>query len=247
VETDLRKLVDSVVKDQQLTTRRHTVTIKGPESLAVRADPTRFKQVMNNLISNAIKYSPQGGPIEVRLWANSADKTALIYVRDHGMGVDPADVPKLFDRFSRVQRKETMAIPGSGLGLYIAHHIIEAHGGTLTLQPAPGNGTIAEVTVPLSSYSGTSGLNSGPLVPEGNPTDEEEPASELVQVVAQPDGALPLPLKGALPIEVSTGKDVLLLVKTEGTGIDGSGPIPKGSPELLKEESKESRDEELVT
>ncbi|MBF6611994.1 MAG: HAMP domain-containing protein [Chloroflexi bacterium] len=149
VETDLRKIADSVVKDQQLTTRRHALTTIGPESLPVRADPTRLKQVLNNLLSNAIKYSPQGGAIEVRLRANRLDNTAIIYVRDQGIGIDPADVPKLFDRFTRVQRKETMAIPGSGMGLYIAHHIVEAHGGTLTLQPAPGKGTIAEVTVPL--------------------------------------------------------------------------------------------------
>ena len=187
VETDLRKLIDSVVKDQQLTTRRHTIAIKGPESLAVRADPTRLKQVMNNLISNAIKYSPQGGPIDVRLWANTADKTALIYVRDHGMGIDPADVPQLFDRFSRVQRKETMAIPGSGLGLYIAHHIVEAHGGTLALQPAPGNGTIAEVTVPLSFYS----VNSGPLPDEETETELQITNYEL-PVVAVPTGS-PIP------------------------------------------------------
>ncbi|MDQ3706708.1 MAG: HAMP domain-containing histidine kinase [Chloroflexota bacterium] len=149
VETDLRKLTDSVVKDQQLTTRRHTVTVKGPDNLPVRADPTRLKQVLNNLISNAIKYSPQGGPIEVRLRANTADGTAIVYVRDHGIGIDPQDVPKLFDRFMRIQRKETMAIPGSGLGLYIAHHIVQAHGGTLTIEPAPGKGTIAQITVPL--------------------------------------------------------------------------------------------------
>lgn len=149
VETDLRKLTDSVVKDQQLTTRRHTITVKGPDNLPVRADPTRLKQVLNNLISNAIKYSPQGGPIEVRLRANSADDTAIVYVRDNGIGIDPDDVPKLFDRFMRIQRKETMAIPGSGLGLYIAHHIVQAHGGTLTIEPAPGKGTIAQVSVPL--------------------------------------------------------------------------------------------------
>lgn len=149
VETDLRKLTTAVVKDHQLTTSRHSITVKGPEKLAVRADPTRFKQVLNNLLSNAIKYSPQGGPIEVRLRANQADNTALIYVRDNGIGIAPSDVPKLFDRFTRIQRKETMAIPGSGLGLYIAHHIVEAHGGKLSLQPAPGKGTIAEVTIPM--------------------------------------------------------------------------------------------------
>ena len=149
VETDLRKLTDSAVKDQQITTRRHSMTIKGPKALPVKADPTRLRQVLNNLLSNAIKYSPQGGNIEVRLRANPGDGTATIYVRDYGIGIRPDDVPKLFDRFSRIQRRETMAIPGSGLGLYIAHHIIKAHGGTLLLEPAPGKGTIAQVTVPL--------------------------------------------------------------------------------------------------
>jgi signal transduction histidine kinase len=149
VETDLRKLTDAVVKDHQLTTRRHTISIKGPDSLSVRADPTRLKQVLNNLLSNAIKYSPQGGTIEVRLRTNPVDDTAIIYVRDNGIGIAAEDVPRMFERFSRIQRKETVAIPGSGLGLYIANHIVEAHGGTLKLQPAPGKGTIAEVTVPL--------------------------------------------------------------------------------------------------
>lgn len=161
VETDLRKITDSVVKDHQLTTRRHTITIKGPEHVPVRGDPTRLKQVLNNLLSNAIKYSPQGGPIEVRLRANEADNTAIIYIRDNGLGIDPKDIPKLFDRYSRISRRETVAIPGSGLGLYIAHQIVEAHGGEMSLQPAPGKGTIAEVSIPLL---------------EPAPDDEEEPA-----------------------------------------------------------------------
>jgi signal transduction histidine kinase len=153
VETDLRKMADAVVRDHQLTTRRHTITIKGPEHLPVRADPTRLKQVLNNLLSNAIKYSPQGGPIEVRLRANEADGTAMIYVRDNGLGIGSKNIRQLFDKYSRIQRKETVAIPGSGLGLYIAHQIIEAHDGDLILQPAPGKGTIAEVTIPLLTTS----------------------------------------------------------------------------------------------
>lgn len=160
VQTDLRSILDSVVKDQQLTTRRHTLTIKGPDSLMIEADPNRIKQVLNNLLSNAIKYSPQGGHVELRLRTNPGDGTALIYVRDNGLGIRPADVPKLFDRFTRIQRKETMAIPGSGLGLYIAHQIVDAHGGSLSLEPAPGKGTIAQVTLPilhnLRRSSGTS-------------------------------------------------------------------------------------------
>jgi signal transduction histidine kinase len=157
VETDLRKLTDSVVKDQQITTRRHTLTVKGPDTLPVNADPNRLKQVLNNLLSNAIKYSPQGGAVEVRLRANSADSTAIIYVRDHGIGIRPGDVPRLFDRFTRIQRRETIAIPGTGLGLYIAHHIVEAHGGRLSLEPAPGKGTIAQVSVPMWDGAGGEG------------------------------------------------------------------------------------------
>jgi signal transduction histidine kinase len=149
VETDLRKMADAVVRDHQLTTRRHTISVKGPEHVPVRADPTRLKQVLNNLLSNAIKYSPQGGPIEVRLRTNEADGTATIYVRDNGLGIGSKDIPQLFEKYSRIQRKETVAIPGSGLGLYIAHQIVEAHGGDLTLEPAPGKGTIAEITIPL--------------------------------------------------------------------------------------------------
>ncbi len=149
VETDLRQITDSAVKDQQITTRRHTLTVKGPESVPIWADPTRLKQVLNNLLSNAIKYSPQGGNIEVRLRTNPGDGTALIYVRDYGIGILPSDVPKLFDRFTRIERKETMTIPGSGLGLYIAHHIIKAHRGSLSLEPAPGKGTIACAILPL--------------------------------------------------------------------------------------------------
>ncbi len=150
VETDLRQITDSAVKDQQITTRRHKLTVKGPESVPMLADPTRLKQVLNNLLSNAIKYSPQGGNIEVRLRTNPGDGTALIYVRDYGIGILPSDVPKLFDRFTRIERKETMTIPGSGLGLYIAHHIIKAHRGSLSLEPAPGKGTIACAILPLA-------------------------------------------------------------------------------------------------
>jgi signal transduction histidine kinase len=161
VETDLRKIVDSVVRDQSLTTRRHQISVKGPEALPVRGDPTRLRQVFNNLVSNAIKYSPQGGPVEVRLRANEVDNTAIVYVRDHGIGVNPADVPKLYDRFSRVLSQDTLTIPGSGLGLYIAHHIVQAHGGTLTIQPAPGEGTIAEITVPMIVESEVAAVTPG--------------------------------------------------------------------------------------
>jgi signal transduction histidine kinase len=195
VETDLRKLTDSVVRDQQLTTRRHTLTVKGPKTLPVHADPNRLKQVLNNLLSNALKYSPQGGPIEVRLRANPGDGTALIYVRDYGIGIRADDVPKLFDRFTRIQRRETMAIPGSGLGLYISHRIIEAHKGTLSLEPAPGKGTIAQVTVPLmpgATVEGTDGTHSGTIDEVKETADlASQPGKDLAITTRDANGRAP--------------------------------------------------------
>ncbi len=210
VETDLRKLTDAVVKDHQLTTRRHTISVKGPEALPVRADPTRLKQVLNNLLSNAIKYSPQGGPIEVRLRANPTDDTAMIYVRDHGIGIDPEDVPRLFDRFSRIQRKETSAIPGSGLGLYIAHQIVESHGGRLKLQPAPGKGTIAEVTVPLIVHDGEEDMAESPEPAEvGAGATRRRSRSANAKGNGSGDGA---------EVLVETEEHVVLQASSDGNG-----------------------------
>jgi signal transduction histidine kinase/CHASE3 domain sensor protein len=199
VETDLRKLTDSVVKDQQITTRRHTLTVKGPDALPVNADPNRLKQVLNNLLSNAIKYSPQGGPVEVRLRANPADSTAIIYVRDHGIGIRPGDVPRLFDRFTRIQRRETIAIPGTGLGLYIAHHIVEAHGGRLSLEPAPGKGTIAQVSVPMWDGAGGEGTkNATQPLGDGHLQDGVELESAVIIMAA---GAEPAVAEAAATVE----------------------------------------------
>ena len=105
--------------------------------LCVQADPERLFQVFSNLLGNALKFTPVGGVIEVI--AEATGDEVLFRVCDNGVGIDPAQLPYIFDRYwtSRVGNPT-----GSGLGLYISHGIIEAHGGTLWAESVLGQGSV---------------------------------------------------------------------------------------------------------
>ncbi|HEY0136701.1 MAG TPA: HAMP domain-containing sensor histidine kinase, partial [Nannocystis sp.] len=124
------------------------ITITGPESLVVGGDPLRLRQVLENLLGNAIKHSPTGAPVFVMLakQARGADEFAVVSVKDSGPGVDPRILPRLFDRFTTGPGSS-----GLGLGLYIARGITEAHGGTLTVESAPGQGATFSLALPLTA------------------------------------------------------------------------------------------------
>lgn len=113
----------------------------------VDADPVRLRQMVGNLLSNAIRYTPAGGTVTVSA-TTAADLT--ISVRDTGTGIAPDDLPKIFDRFWRADSSRTRATGGSGLGLPIARKLAEAHGGTLTAASRPGEGTTMTLRLPLS-------------------------------------------------------------------------------------------------
>lgn len=108
-------------------------------------DPFRLEQVFENLISNAIKYAP-GQPIEVSSSLNGA--FAEIKVKDQGPGIEPTKLPTIFDRFIRAS--EIRHVQGLGLGLFITRRIIEAHGGTISVKSAPGQGSTFSVLLPLN-------------------------------------------------------------------------------------------------
>ncbi|MEU7750324.1 HAMP domain-containing sensor histidine kinase [Micromonospora sp. NPDC049171] len=108
----------------------------------VRADQVRLRQVVGNLISNAIRYTPPGGSVTV-----GADGTT-ISVRDTGSGIAPADLPKIFDRFWRADESRSRVTGGSGLGLAIARHLTEAHGGTIEVRSEVGRGTHFTIRLP---------------------------------------------------------------------------------------------------
>ena len=110
-------------------------------------DPERLRDVLRNLIENAIKYSPTGGQIVVQ--AAQDEHATRVTVSDRGIGIAPDDVPFVFDRFFRVENDESVAVGGSGLGLYIVSAIVRAHGGSIDVQSAPGVGSTFTLHLPL--------------------------------------------------------------------------------------------------
>jgi PAS domain S-box-containing protein len=117
------------VLDPSLDTRERVV-----------ADPERIGQVLRNLLSNAVRYTPEGVPIELR--AKSRKARVRIEVADHGPGIYPEDVARIFDKFERGRDREGKKIKGVGLGLYISRGIVRAHGGAITVNSAPGEGAV---------------------------------------------------------------------------------------------------------
>ena len=113
------------------------------------ADPVRLRQIVGNLVSNAIRYTPRGGTVTVTLTATRSD-AHVVMVEDSGIGIDADDLPRIFDRFWRADTSRTRATGGSGLGLPIARHLTEAHGGTLTAESQPGQGTTVTLRLPVT-------------------------------------------------------------------------------------------------
>jgi PAS domain S-box-containing protein len=132
---------------------RPTAEAKGLElivdapPLAAKGDRGRLDQLLGNLISNAVKFTPEGGRVTVRVSAH--DESAVIEVSDNGIGVPKAELDELFTRFFRSSTATENAIPGTGLGLVIAKAIAEAHGGQITVESREGVGTTFKVTLPL--------------------------------------------------------------------------------------------------
>lgn len=116
------------------------------EHPVVQGEKARLEQVFNNLISNAIKYTPPEGQINVRVEDRGA--TVRVVVQDNGLGISPEDQPHIFDRFYRVRRPETESIDGTGLGLAIVKTLVDAHHGKIRLESRLGEGTTFYVTLP---------------------------------------------------------------------------------------------------
>ena len=116
-----------------------------PGTPAIMADRSRIDQVLLNLVHNAIKFTPSGG--EVTVFAARAGDFVEFRVRDTGLGVSPDDMPRLFERFYKVDKARRSH--GTGLGLAIAKHIVQSHGGAIWAEPNPGRGTVFVFTLPI--------------------------------------------------------------------------------------------------
>jgi heavy metal sensor kinase len=121
--------------------------VDAPARAAVLADQTRLTQVVTNLVDNAVKYTGAGGSVRVRVW-EEADGAGLA-VSDTGPGIAPEHLPKVFDRFYRLDAARTRAGGGSGLGLAICQELVEAHGGRIWADSVPGAGSTFTLALPL--------------------------------------------------------------------------------------------------
>jgi PAS domain S-box-containing protein len=152
--TQLELLTEHVIRvTESLYGSRHRIHFHAPSTpLEVRGDPYRLEQVVANLLENALKYSPDGGPIHVSL--EQRGELALLSVRDSGIGIPADQQQHLFERYFRARNVSTHSYGGLGLGLYICHDIVERHGGRIWVESEVGRGStfyVALPTLPKSS------------------------------------------------------------------------------------------------
>lgn len=137
------------VDEQQFTAQSNQIDLQftPPDSdITVQLSAERFSQVIQNLLTNAIKYTPRGGKVELSTEIKSSE--VLIRVRDTGIGIPAEDLPHLFDKFYRVQRTEHLQRSGSGLGLAIVKTLVEQHGGQVWVESQLGHGSRFTVSLP---------------------------------------------------------------------------------------------------
>jgi signal transduction histidine kinase len=179
--TDLVELVSSVLAEQQAGAARHFLRLEAPaEPIVGTWDAARLRRVFDNLVGNAIKYSPLGGEVTLELAAH--DGWAVAVVRDTGMGIPAADLPSIFEPFKRGSNV-VGHIGGTGIGLASAYRIVTGHGGTIEVRSTPGRGSAFTVRLPLV-----------PLTTRAVPssaTDGQPPSAATGSLYAASDGQHP--------------------------------------------------------
>jgi signal transduction histidine kinase len=153
---DLVELARGLVRSTQVTTTRHKLRVEAARPVFVRADRGRIEQVLQNLIDNAIKYTPGGGPIVVHVREAPPEEgerpLALVSVRDRGIGLSPEAQTRAFERFYQAGSAPVQGHVGLGLGLYISREIVTRHGGRMWAESAgEDQGSTFSFTLPLAS------------------------------------------------------------------------------------------------
>ena len=150
-EVALSALVDRLVRETQATLQTHHQLVWDlpAESLTISGDELRIEQVVQNLIQNAIKYSPAGGTITVRLGRDG--EWAQLIVSDEGIGIPEHALPNLFKRFYRAPNTDEHHISGMGVGLFVVREIVQLHGGDIHVESIEGKGTTVTLLLPVMS------------------------------------------------------------------------------------------------
>jgi signal transduction histidine kinase len=144
----LHELLSDLYQQAQVLAREKGIRVAFdcPPSLQAHGDELRLRQLFLNLLDNAVKYTGPGGRVWLEAWEEAGQP--VVRVRDTGIGIAPGDVPHLFDRFFRVDKARGREAGGSGLGLSICKWIVDAHGGTISVESQPGGGTSFGVRLP---------------------------------------------------------------------------------------------------
>jgi two-component system sensor histidine kinase VicK len=145
-EFQLNELIDEVIDEINLTVQSHEIKFVPCNPIWINADRDKIGQVILNFLSNAAKYSPKGKTITIS--CSNTDDIAKLSITDEGMGIKAQDIPKLFERFYRVESKQTETIAGFGIGLYLSAEIIEQHGGKIGVESVVGQGSTFWFSLP---------------------------------------------------------------------------------------------------
>ena len=143
----LNKLVKEMIEEISLTAAKHRFALTISDSFMIEADRDKIGSVISNLLSNAVKYSPKGNFIEIKCTLTNGQ--ALVSVKDEGMGIKKEDTERLFDRFYRVDNKNTRNISGFGIGLYLSAEIVHRHNGRIWVESELGKGSTFYFNMPL--------------------------------------------------------------------------------------------------
>jgi signal transduction histidine kinase len=149
--TDLVGLLQPLINDYQAQAIEQSLSFNSDfpsERVNLSADSELLQQAVRNLLDNAFKYTPSGGMVHLRLFTQP--RRVIIQVEDNGIGIPAADLPKIFDRFYRVDTARTRQTGGFGLGLAIAQQIVQAHGGQISAKSVEGQGTTFQIELPLN-------------------------------------------------------------------------------------------------
>lgn len=147
-EFNLNNLIKEAIEEAAITLDSHHIVLEHDCQVSIKADREKIGQVLNNLISNATKYSPRGSNISIN--CKLQDNTVLVSVKDKGIGIKPADMERLFDRFYRVSSPHTKTIAGFGIGLYLCAEILRYHKGRIWVNSEVGEGTTFSFELPLT-------------------------------------------------------------------------------------------------
>jgi signal transduction histidine kinase len=150
---DLVALVKRILVRFQVTTETHRLVLNVmQEHLVCNIDPRRIEQVFSNLINNAIKYSPMGGPITITLDEDGNRHNALFTIQDQGIGIPESQRGRIFSRFMRADNTQMYDIKGTGLGLYLCRELVERHAGRIWFKSVEGEGSTFYVSLPLYEH-----------------------------------------------------------------------------------------------